>query len=68
MASPYLGGYRAPKEVESNYSKYDTVVPPTMNWYIFTQYVLLLLLTGFFLFQVNDLDLVAKVGVSVLII
>lgn len=64
----YLGGYRAPKEVESNYFKYDTVVPPTMNWYIFTQYVLLLLLTGFFLFQVNDLDLVAKVGVSVLII
>lgn len=64
----YLGGYRAPKEVESNYSKYDTVVPPTMNWYIFTQYVLLLILTGFFLFQVNDLDLVAKVGASVLII
>ncbi|SIN76894.1 sterol desaturase family protein [Algoriphagus halophilus] len=64
----YLGGYRAPKEVDSNYSKYDTVVPSTMNWYIFTQYILLLLLTGFFLFQVNSLDLLAKVGVSVLII
>ncbi|MBN3519032.1 sterol desaturase family protein [Algoriphagus lutimaris] len=64
----YLGGYRAPKEVDSNYSKYDTVVPSTMNWYIFTQYIFLLLVTGFFLFQVNSLDLVAKVGVSVLII
>lgn len=64
----YLGGYRAPKEVDINYSKYDTVVPSSMNWYIMTQYLFLLLLTGFFLFQVNSLDLTTKIGVSVLII
>jgi sterol desaturase/sphingolipid hydroxylase (fatty acid hydroxylase superfamily) len=64
----YLGGYRAPQEVEPDYKKFDTVVPPSINWYIFTQYVLLLVLTGFFLFQVDSFSWLAKTGISLLII
>lgn len=64
----YLGGYRAPKEIEPNYQKFDTVVPTSINWYIFTQYILLLVLTGYFLFQVDQFTWPAKIGVSLLII
>ncbi len=64
----YLGGYRAPKEIEANYQKFETVVPSTMNWYIFAQYILLLVLTGFFLFQVDKFDWITKIGISLLII
>ncbi|EAZ82753.1 sterol desaturase family protein [Algoriphagus machipongonensis] len=63
----YLGGYRAPKEIDASYQKFDTVVPSSINWYIFLQYGLLLILTGFFLFQINSFDWLAKVGVSLLI-
>ncbi len=64
----YLGGYRAPKEPEKDFKKFDTVVPPSFNWYVFFQYILLLVLTGFFLFQVSSFDWMVKVGVSVIII
>ncbi|MHA7128599.1 sterol desaturase family protein [Algoriphagus namhaensis] len=64
----YLGGYRAPQEPGEDFRKFDTVVPPTFNWYIFFQYVFLLVLTGFFLFQVNSLDGIVILGVSLMII
>jgi len=64
----YLGGYRAPKEPGKDFKKYDTVVPPSFNWYVFFQYILLLVLTGFFLFQVNSFDWIIKVCVSAIII
>ena len=64
----YLGGYRAPKEIEANFQKFDTVVPSVMNWYILFQYILVLVLTGFFLFKVDQFDWLTKTGVSLLII
>ncbi|MFC5623720.1 sterol desaturase family protein [Algoriphagus winogradskyi] len=64
----YLGGYRAPKEVESDYQKFDTVVPPSFNWYVLTQYIFVLLLTGFFLFKVESFTWMPKVLVSAIII
>lgn len=64
----YLGGYRAPKEVEADYQKFDTVVPASMNWYVFVQYIFVLLLTGFFLFKVDGLDWQTKVAASIVII
>ncbi|WP_425638694.1 sterol desaturase family protein [Algoriphagus yeomjeoni] len=64
----YMGGYRAPMEVEDDYQKFDTVVPPSLNWYVFTQYIFVLLLTGFFLFKVESFTWIPKVLVSVLII
>lgn len=64
----YLGGYRAPQEPGPDFKKFDTVVPPTFNWYVFFQYVMLLVLTGYFLFQVNNFDWTIKIGVSLAII
>ncbi|MFC3881389.1 sterol desaturase family protein [Algoriphagus namhaensis] len=64
----YLGGYRAPQEPGPDFNKFDTVVPPTFNWYVFFQYVMLLVLTGYFLFQVNNFDWTIKIGVSLAII
>ncbi|MDR7128217.1 sterol desaturase/sphingolipid hydroxylase (fatty acid hydroxylase superfamily) [Algoriphagus sp. 4150] len=62
-----LGGYRAPKEVEADYQKFDTVVPNSLNWYVFAQYIFILLLTGFFLFEVDSFNWLPKVLVSALI-
>lgn len=63
----YLGGYRAPKEVEADYQKFDTVVPNSLNWYVFAQYIFVLLLTGFFLFEVDSFNWLPKVLVSSII-
>jgi sterol desaturase/sphingolipid hydroxylase (fatty acid hydroxylase superfamily) len=64
----YLGGYRVVKEVPKDFKKFDTTVPAPLNYYVFFQYVLLLGLTAFFLFNVSAFDAWAKLGVSVLII
>ena len=64
----YLGGYRAPQEIENDYKKFDTVVPSSMNWYVFAQYILVLLLTGFFLFKVEGFSWLPKILVSAIII
>ncbi|WP_439490762.1 sterol desaturase family protein [Algoriphagus sp.] len=64
----YLGGYRAPKEVEPDFRKFDTLVPAAMNWYVFAQYILVLVLTGFFLFKVETFTWLPKVLVSLIII
>lgn len=64
----YLGGYRTVKEVPKDFKKFDTTVPAPLNYYVFFQYVLLLGLTAFFLFNVSSFYAWAKLGVSVLII
>ncbi|REG94236.1 sterol desaturase family protein [Algoriphagus antarcticus] len=64
----YLGGYRAPKEVEADFQKFDTVVPPSLNWYVFAQYIFVLVLTGLFLFKVDSFTWLPKVLVTALII
>lgn len=64
----YLGGYRAPKEIECDYQKFDTVVPASLNWYVFAQYILVLLLTGFFLFKVDSFTWPPKLFVSLIIV
>ncbi len=63
-----LGGYRAPQEIEQDYQKFNTVVPPSMNWYIFVQYLFILVLTAFFLFKVDSFAWLPKVLVSTIII
>jgi sterol desaturase/sphingolipid hydroxylase (fatty acid hydroxylase superfamily) len=64
----YLGGYRPVKEVEPDYQKFDTTVPLALNYYVFFQYVVLMGLTAFFLFNLGKFDWLTKVGLSVLII
>jgi sterol desaturase/sphingolipid hydroxylase (fatty acid hydroxylase superfamily) len=63
-----LGGYRPVKDVGSEYRKFDTVVPQPLNWYVFFQYVVLMGLTAFFLFNLDKIDAATKVGLSFLII
>lgn len=64
----YLGGYRAPKEIEPEYQKFDTTVPKPLNIYVFFQYVLLMGLTAFFLFNLNTFGFLPKILISGLII
>ncbi len=64
----YLGGYREVKDVGSDYKKFDTAVPLALNWYVFFQYIVLMGLTAFFLFNLDKFDWTTKAGLSVLII
>jgi alkylglycerol monooxygenase len=64
----YLGGYRAVKEVPREYKKFDTTVPQPLNHYVFYQYVILMGITAFFLFNLGDFDWLLKIGLSAMII
>lgn len=64
----YLGGYRPVKDVGPDYKKFDTTVPLPLNYYVFFQYVVLMGLTAFFLFNLGKFDWLTKTGLSVLII
>lgn len=64
----YMGGYRAVKEVEPTYQKFDTTVPRPLNHYVFFQYIILMGLTAFFLFNLDSFNVYVKIGLSALII
>lgn len=64
----YLGGQREVKPVEDTYRKFDTTVPNPLNYYVFFQYVVLMVLTAFFLFNLPDFDLITKLAMSLMII
>jgi alkylglycerol monooxygenase len=63
-----LGGYRAPSEVSDAYQKYDTLVPAPLNWYVFFQYMALMGLTAFFLFNHTKMDYLLIALLSLIII
>ncbi|MCH7403190.1 sterol desaturase family protein [Belliella kenyensis] len=63
-----LGGYRAVKDIDPDYKKFDTAVPDVLNRYTFFQYVILMGLTAYFLFNLNNLEIIQQVSFSVLII
>ncbi len=57
----HLGGYNAAPPISSGgITKYDTEVPMSLNYYVFFQYGILLLITSLFLFNLNHFDLVEK--------
>lgn len=64
----YLGGYRPVKDVGPDYKKFDTTVPLPLNYYVFFQYVVLMGLTAFFLFNLGKFNWMTKVGLSTLIV
>ena len=60
-----LGGYRpAPSVDRSSYHKYSTHSPGVINAYVLTQFALLLGLTSFFLFNLNDFTTWQKVFIA----
>lgn len=65
----YMGGYRAPFEVDtSSYQKYDTKAASGLNIYVFVQYVLLLIGTSFFLFNLDNISNTEKIFFACIII
>lgn len=65
----YLGGYRNPNEINENEKRtYDTNIPLGLNYYILFQYLLILGLTSFFLFNLDNFDRVEQFSISAYII
>jgi len=63
-----LGGYRAAPPVDkSHYVKFDTPAPVVLNYYALFQYIICLLATGLFLFQLPQFTLAQKALASALI-
>ncbi len=48
------GGYRAPKPISGVYNKFETNVSTQLNYYVLFQYLILLGITSFFLFNINS--------------
>jgi hypothetical protein len=64
-----MGGFQAPKEVDKNtYKKYDIRISPGLNFYLFAQYILILIVTALFLFNITKIDVPLQIAVTVLIV
>ena len=64
-----LGGPLKPKEVTSDtFNKYDTVIPKGLNYYILFQYFVVLGGATGYLFMVDGMDWVLKIGLAAMII
>ncbi len=64
----YMGGYRAAPEVDrSQYRKYDTPAPLSLNYYVLFQYALCLIGTAFFLFNQGKFTMGEKAFFTVII-
>jgi len=64
-----MGGFRAPKTVEKGtYKKYEIHISPGLNFYLFAQYVIILLFTAFFLFSLADFSVVYQLAIAAAII
>lgn len=65
----YLGGVQSPGEVPSDFHKFNEDV--SYLWakmYIFSQFVILMLITAFFLFEQEDFHQTAKIGFTLWIV
>lgn len=64
----YLGGYRKAPEVDrASYHKYDTPSSPFLNFYVLFQYAVLLVITSYFLFNLNSFTLPEKLALAAFI-
>jgi len=60
-----LGGYRAPQLVDKKtYQKFDVQISQQMNHYLLVQYILLLGLTAFFLFEVSNFEVLSQIVIA----
>jgi len=63
-----MGGYRPAPEVDKqHYNKYDTRTPQSLNFYVLTQYAVLLGLTTWFLFNQAEMQMGLKVIIGLLV-
>jgi hypothetical protein len=63
-----LGGLQRPKEVQPGDKVYDTSVPAGLNYYILFQFILVLLITTFFLFGLLGSTLSSRILLSAWVI
>lgn len=64
-----MGGYQPPKEVDrSAYRKFEIAVSPSLNFYLFGQYVVILIITAFFLFTISNYHMTLQLLIAALII
>lgn len=63
-----LGGYRKPGELTGEEKKFDIAYPNKMNKYILFQFIFLLIVTAFFLFNVNQISNLEILAGTILII
>ena len=50
------GGYRAPQPIRGAYKKFETKLSIRLNYYVLIQYILLLVVTSFFLFNIDQIS------------
>lgn len=50
------GGFQAPPDVDESFEKYEVSIPPALNYYLFSHYVLILAATAVFLFNLEPLS------------
>jgi len=64
----YLGGYIRPKEIGPGYEKYNPDTTSGLNLYIIIHYLIILVITSFFLFNQSSFGLTDKVLIVTAII
>ena len=64
-----MGGFQQAKEVDrDHYHKYDIIVSPKLNYYLFVQYIVILGMTAGFLFQMSVFSSPEQLALAALII
>ncbi len=60
-----LGGYQSAPEIDhKNYSKFNLHPTPQLAYYVLSQFAILLGVTTYFLFQINEFELLNKLYIS----
>lgn len=63
-----LGGYRAPKEVCTDYQKFDNKTPMRLNLYVIVQFLIVIIGTLAFLYYLNTMPGTARVLSAAIIV
>lgn len=64
-----MGGFQTPKEVDrAAYRKFEIAVSPTLNFYLFGQYFVILGITALFLFTLSGYEVSLQLLIAALII
>ncbi len=64
-----MGGFKAPVDVDRNtYRKYEIDVSSVLNFYLFGQYMVVLVVTALFLFTLGDYDFSLQLLIAALLI
>lgn len=64
-----MGGFKpAPKVNKEDYMKYDVLISPKLNFYLFFQYLIILGFTALFLFNLTKFNLIFQLAIAGVII